>query len=137
MIFVFGSNEAGRHGAGAALDALREHGAIYGQGFGRQRNSFAIPTKDRNLKPLPLSRIKEYVMEFRKYARANDTSRRSLIALNANCQNTNMGIIGGGTNTKRRTTQRAMTTCDRPHWLCTGNRRGGVYSIPFRDRCIK
>jgi hypothetical protein len=75
MIFVFGSNEAGRHGAGAALDALRDHGAIYGQGFGRQGNSFAIPTKNRNLKPLPLSRIKEYVMEFRKYARAHPELR--------------------------------------------------------------
>jgi hypothetical protein len=33
-IFVFGSNLAGRHGKGAALAAVKEHGAIYGQGKG-------------------------------------------------------------------------------------------------------
>lgn len=31
-IFVFGSNLAGRHGAGAALYARQHHGAIYGRG---------------------------------------------------------------------------------------------------------
>ena len=36
MIFVFGSNLAGRHGAGAAKIALEKHGAIYGQGVGLQ-----------------------------------------------------------------------------------------------------
>ena len=36
MVFVFGSNEAGRHGAGAARVALKSHGAIYGQGEGPQ-----------------------------------------------------------------------------------------------------
>jgi len=35
-IFVFGSNLAGRHGAGAALDARRYHGAVYGCGEGLQ-----------------------------------------------------------------------------------------------------
>lgn len=45
-IFVFGSNLAGRHGAGAALEARKNHGAIYGQGIGLQGNSYAIPTKD-------------------------------------------------------------------------------------------
>lgn len=49
MIFVFGSNEAGRHGAGAAKTAMRYHGAEYGKGFGHYGNSFAIPTKDMNL----------------------------------------------------------------------------------------
>ena len=46
-IFVFGSNLAGRHGAGAALAALKDHGAIYGCGEGIQGQSYAIPTKDR------------------------------------------------------------------------------------------
>lgn len=44
-IFTFGSNTAGRHGKGAALCALREHGAIYAQGSGLQGGSYAIPTK--------------------------------------------------------------------------------------------
>lgn len=29
-IFVFGSNQAGKHGKGAALHAKQYHGAIYG-----------------------------------------------------------------------------------------------------------
>lgn len=49
-IFVFGSNLAGRHGAGSALEALKKHGAIYGQGVGRQGNSYAIPTNDERLR---------------------------------------------------------------------------------------
>jgi len=63
-VFVFGSNLAGRHGKGAALYARQEHGAIYGVGKGLQGNSYAIPTKDENLKTLPLSEIKQYVKEF-------------------------------------------------------------------------
>ena len=45
-IFVFGSNEAGRHGKGAALHASRHYGATYGVGFGRTGDAWAIPTKD-------------------------------------------------------------------------------------------
>ena len=68
MIFVFGSNLAGRHGKGAALYARQHHGAIYGQGIGRQNNSFAIPTKDHNLNTLPLTEIERYVLFFIRYA---------------------------------------------------------------------
>jgi hypothetical protein len=67
-IFVFGSNLAGRHGKGAALCALKEHGAIYGRGKGLQGNSYAIPTKDAFLDTLPLERIAEYVQEFLLFA---------------------------------------------------------------------
>lgn len=70
-IFVFGSNLAGRHGKGAALYALQHHGAIYGFGFGHYGNSFAIPTKDENLRVLPLSEIKIYVDMFLDYARTH------------------------------------------------------------------
>ena len=69
MIFVFGSNLAGRHGAGAALYARQHHGAIYGIGLGRQGNSFAIPTKDYVLRTLPLPEIRGYVDHFLGYAR--------------------------------------------------------------------
>lgn len=69
MIFVFGSNLAGRHGAGAALFARQYHGAIYGQGVGRQGESYAIPTKDSDLRTLPLREIKTYVLAFLDYAR--------------------------------------------------------------------
>lgn len=45
-IFVFGSNEEGRHGKGMALEAIAKHGAIYGQARGLQGNAYAIVTKD-------------------------------------------------------------------------------------------
>jgi hypothetical protein len=67
-IFVFGSNLAGRHGAGAALFAIKNHGAIYGRGIGIQGNSYGIPTKDKDLKTLPLSIIKIYVLDFINFA---------------------------------------------------------------------
>lgn len=69
-IFVFGSNLAGRHGAGAALFARQYHGAIYGQGIGLQGGSYAIPTKDRNIKTLPLTEISKYVDEFLAFAKS-------------------------------------------------------------------
>lgn len=69
MIFVFGSNEAGKHGKGAAFDALRYHGASYGQGTGRQGNSYAIPTKTKTLKPLHLEKIQSSILVFLDYAK--------------------------------------------------------------------
>lgn len=71
MIFVFGSNLSGRHGKGAALCARNKHGAVYGVGKGRTGNSYAIPTKGKNLKILPLDVIEEYVLEFIQYAKNN------------------------------------------------------------------
>jgi len=67
-VFVFGSNLAGIHGAGSARHAVRHHGAVYGVGIGRQGNSYAIPTKDRYLRVLPLTEIKKHVEEFLQYA---------------------------------------------------------------------
>ena len=70
-IFVFGSNLVGRHGKGAAKDAVKLHGAVYGQGIGRQGNAYAIPTKDRDLYTLPLQVIRDFVDIFISYARKN------------------------------------------------------------------
>lgn len=67
-IFVFGSNLAGRHGKGAALFARQHHGAIYGQAEGLQGNSYAIPTKDRSIKTLPLNAIRSHVNRFLDFA---------------------------------------------------------------------
>jgi hypothetical protein len=67
-IFVFGSNLAGRHGKGAALHAIQNYAAIYGQGVGMQGQSYAIPTKDEKLKPLELSAISYYVHQFINWA---------------------------------------------------------------------
>ena len=68
-IFVFGSNKAGRHGAGAALAAYRAHGAQYGKGWGPQGRSYAIPTKDYDLRVLPLDEIALHVKDFVEYAK--------------------------------------------------------------------
>lgn len=68
MIFVFGSNEAGHHGAGAARAALPK-GAAMGMGFGPSGDTFAIPTKDWQITTLPLDVIKAYVNRFIVYAR--------------------------------------------------------------------
>lgn len=48
-VFVFGSNEAGRHGAGAALQARRKFGAEYGVGEGLTGQCYAFPTLDGSL----------------------------------------------------------------------------------------
>lgn len=69
MIFVFGSNLAGRHGKGAALTARQCYGAVNGQGYGPQGKSFAIPTKDAYLKPLSLAKIGQWVEYFIRYAK--------------------------------------------------------------------
>lgn len=71
MIFVFGSNLAGRHGKGAALHAYKYHGANYGQGVGLQGNSYGIPTKDTQLRVLPLVEIESYVTTFKLHAIAS------------------------------------------------------------------
>lgn len=81
MIFVFGSNLAGRHGRGAALHAREHHGAIYGQGVGRQGNSYAIPTKDERLKTLPIDEITRHVNAFLAYARAEPDDRFKVTAI--------------------------------------------------------
>jgi hypothetical protein len=67
-IFVFGSNLAGRHGKGAALYAREHHGALYGQGVGLQGSSYAIPTKDAQIRTLPLHHIRSYVDDFKAFA---------------------------------------------------------------------
>ncbi len=69
-VFVFGSNLAGRHGKGAALWARQHRGAIYGQAIGLQGNSYAIPSKDAQLRTLPLTTIKQHVDEFLAFARS-------------------------------------------------------------------
>lgn len=67
LIFVFGSNLAGRHGAGAAKYASLYHCAISGIGEGIQGGSYALPTKDRKIKTLPLSEIKIHIDRFLEF----------------------------------------------------------------------
>lgn len=72
LIFVFGSNEVGRHGKGAALEAYKNHGAIMGKGVGHMGTCYGIPTVHnpvlRQIRQLPLFAIQSYVQDFLRYA---------------------------------------------------------------------
>lgn len=70
-IFVFGSNLAGVHGAGAAKVAYKKHGARWGMGVGHYGCSYAIPTKDQNIKTMELVDIAVFVSAFILYAAAH------------------------------------------------------------------
>ena len=65
-IFVFGSNLQGMHGGGAARIAYEEFGAIWGQGFGLQGQSYGIPTMHGGVDV-----IKPYVDEFVNFAKSH------------------------------------------------------------------
>jgi hypothetical protein len=69
IIFVFGSNLAGRHGAGAAAFAQHWYRAEYGIGCGPTGRSYAIPTKDAEFNVLPLREISRHVLDFLEYTR--------------------------------------------------------------------
>ncbi|MHB1642168.1 MAG: A1S_2505 family phage non-structural protein [Acidithiobacillus sp.] len=70
-IFVFGSNLAGRHGAGAAKVARLRFGAEYGVGQGRTGNAYAIATKNANLCVLSVEDVRYGVDCFLEYAKGH------------------------------------------------------------------
>ncbi len=65
-IFVFGSNLEGHHAGGAAYTALKDFGAVMGQGVGLQGRSYAIPTMHGDVE-----KIAPYVDEFIRFADAH------------------------------------------------------------------
>jgi hypothetical protein len=70
-VFVFGSNQSGKHGAGAARLALK-WGAKWGQAEGLQGRTYGIPTKNASItKTLTVPVIKTYVDPFIEFAKAN------------------------------------------------------------------
>lgn len=69
-IFVFGSNESGIHGAGAAKLAIK-WGAKIKFFEGLQGKTYAIPTKDKNIETLPVEKIKIYIDNFLDFAEKN------------------------------------------------------------------
>jgi hypothetical protein len=80
-IFVFGSNLAGIHGAGAAAYARMHHGAIWGQGVGLQGESYAIPTKDADIWTLSTYAIKKHVDRFLQFAENHHTLSFKITAI--------------------------------------------------------
>jgi len=69
-IFVFGSNEAGVHGAGAAKYACKYLGAEWGFGEGLTGQTYALPTKDYNINSRSLGEIEASVDLFVEFARS-------------------------------------------------------------------
>lgn len=70
-VFVFGSNLAGFHGAGAAWAARNFYGAVLGVGEGPTGQAYAIPTKDHNIETLPIEEVYKAVSRFVAYTHAN------------------------------------------------------------------
>jgi hypothetical protein len=71
QIFVFGSNQGGKHGKGAAKTALT-WGAIWGQANGLQGRTYGISTKDKSVRrTLAVTEIKPIVDEFIEFAKAH------------------------------------------------------------------
>lgn len=65
-IFVFGSNTGGLHNGGAARLACLKFGAVYGNGYGPQGQSYAIPTVGCSL-----NEMGAYINNFIDYAMAH------------------------------------------------------------------
>ena len=82
-IFVFGSNLAGRHGRGSAREAYEKHGATHGAGgaWGLQGRSYAIPTKDKNIRTMPLNEIEPYVKRFVEFAKEHPEMNFNIVAI--------------------------------------------------------
>src|SRR6218665_1904036 len=68
MIFVFGSNLSGIHGAGAAAVALDKHHAEWGVGEGLTGNSYALPTKGVRITFMPLEEVIKHIRKFVEFA---------------------------------------------------------------------
>ena len=62
-VFVFGSNERGSHGAGAALTAYQKFGAVMGEGEGLFGQSYALPTMEG------VENVKKAVARFTEFAK--------------------------------------------------------------------
>lgn len=67
-IFVYGSNLAGIHGAGAARVAADKFGAVWGEGGHPVGQSYPIPTKDTKIETLRLDQIKPFIDIFLRHA---------------------------------------------------------------------
>lgn len=79
--FVFGSNMAGEHSAGAAKIALENFGALKGVARGWSGQSFAIPTMNEHLQQMPLSQIQHYIDDFKTYCKNHPKNKYFLTSI--------------------------------------------------------
>lgn len=80
-VFVFGSNLAGQHSAGAARTALEHFGAVMGVGRGWSGQSYAIPTMNEHLQQMPLSQIQHYIDDFKIYTKNHSKNKYFITSL--------------------------------------------------------
>lgn len=117
VVFVFGSNLAGIHGAGSALTAVRLWGAQEGLGVGPAGRSYAIPTKDCRFGVLPVETIKLYVDQFIRYAEEHPNITFKVVKIGC-------GLAGFTEDEMRPLFDEAPYNCDLPpkwgkHWGIT------------------
>jgi hypothetical protein len=74
-IFVFGSNEIGIHGGGAAWYAHKKLGAVWTVGEGLTGKTYALPTCSAPGKPIPFSLLELYVGRFILFAESHPELR--------------------------------------------------------------
>lgn len=74
LVFVFGSNLSGIHGAGAAAHAHQMLGAPWGYGEGyhfdseKRRGTYALPTKGLNITFMTLDEVQTHTQKFMAFA---------------------------------------------------------------------
>lgn len=81
MIFVFGSNKSGIHGAGAARYAYERLGAEWGVGEGPTGKCYALPTKGKKIEFIPIGEVEDAVIAFLHYARKKSNQQFKVTAV--------------------------------------------------------
>ena len=122
-MFVFGSNLAGRHGAGAARVAAERYGAQSGVGEGAFACSYAVLTKGHSLEVLPLTVIAENVGRFVGWANAHPERKFWLTRVGcglAGYSNEQIAPLFTGLRVQRL----SITAQWMPYWVAALNRAG-------------
>lgn len=83
-VFVFGSNQKGIHGKGAALDAKNKFGAVQGVGEGLTGKSYALPTKSSPNVSLTIDEISKNIDTFLNVASKNPNKVFKMSAIGTN-----------------------------------------------------
>ena len=89
MLFVFGSNKSGIHGAGSAKFAHQHYGAEWGVGEGitggPKTLCYALPTKGYGITFIPLSEVKHSVTRFLDVAKTWSDSQAEFKVTQVGC----------------------------------------------------
>ena len=96
IIFVFGSNPEGKHGAGSAKVALQKFGAKYGKGDGLHGSSYALITTEmrKGWPRITLEQITDNVRRLYEMARTMPDKKFMIAYRNQADQRTLCGYTG-------------------------------------------